>query len=180
MPIDDEQLDDLLRDVSVPHDLKATLLQIPDRESEAVSVARRSNSGFAFLGLLAAIAAAVLLFVNLPSAPLDVDENVSVAISDEEEIEELEGLLAQLEEERYSIELLAKAQELERSRLELLKEGPHLELKESLALAMSLSWESSLDRGASIESVRSELEYVASTFPGTRGAEIARNILQTN
>jgi hypothetical protein len=180
MPIEDEQLDDLLRDVSVPHDLKAKLLQIPDREPESLTVARRSNSGITILGLLAAIAASVLVFFNLPAAPVDVDENVSVAISNEEEIEGLESLLAQLDEERRSIELLSKARELDRSRLELLNEEPHLKLEESLALAMSLSWESSLDRGASIESVRSELEYVASTFPNTKGAEIARNILQPN
>ena len=180
MPIDDEQLDELLLDVSVPHDLKATLLQIPDRESETVNVARRSNSGIAIVGLIAVIAATVLVFLNLPAVPLGVDENVTVAISDNEEIEALEDLLAQLDEEFDSIKLLSKAQELERLRIELLNESPHLELKESLALAMSLSWESSLDRGANIESVRSELEYVASTFPNTKGAEIARNILQTN
>ena len=36
MPIDDKQLDDLLRDVSVPQNLKADLLEIPDRERETV------------------------------------------------------------------------------------------------------------------------------------------------
>ena len=43
-----------------------------------------------------------------------------------------------------------------------------------------MSWQSSLDQGASLESVEEELEYVVATYPNTQGAMQARQILQIN
>ena len=59
MAIEDEQLDEMLRDVSVPGDLKASLFAIADEpeESKSVSQTHSPKSYFLMANVIAAIAA---------------------------------------------------------------------------------------------------------------------------
>lgn len=173
MPIDDEQLDDLLRDISVPADLKATLLEIPDRDSEAISVPLRSKSYAAMLGTIAAIAATVLVFLYMgPTRVAKVpvpDDSVTV-----------EMLLAQLEQNQEAMKKVAEIQEMANQETQSFDTDPIYDPNETVALALSMAWQSSLDQGASFDSVKGELESLVASYPGTRGAEQARQILQIN
>lgn len=174
MPIDDEQLDELLRDVSVPDDLKTSLLQIPDQELNVVHEDSRPRARYrlAIAGLLAAIAATACIFLYLPKTP------VANHINDHSASAEL--LLAQMQRNVDAMAEIQQAAELEFSSEHVVEVEPIANFKESVALAMSLSWKASLDRGASIEFVKPELEYIINTFPGTRGADEARTILRIN
>jgi len=172
MPIDDEQLDDLLRDARVPTGLKSRLLEIPDEQAELLREVRGSKSRLAIVGALAAIAATVLVILNLPSADVanvqDVDKETA------------EQLLARMEQDLKAMEKICDAQDLELARLDASVKVPAVDLKEALSLAMSVSWQSAVDQGAKIESVKSELEYVINTYPNTAGAQQAQDILQAN
>jgi len=176
MPIDDKQLDGLLRDVSVPSDLKASLLQIPDQELQLAceESAPRSRTRLAVAGLLAAIAASVLIFVYLPATRV-TDQ---IPVQDNSEAAEL--LLARMERNLEAMSEIQQIADLDFAVQQTVDVAPVVNLEESIALAMSLSWKSSLDRGLSIEAVKPELEYVIDTFPGTRGADHAKSILQIN
>ena len=172
MPIDDEQLDELLRDVSVPRDLKASLLQIPGQDLSLSKVESRSRSRLAIVGALAAIAAMIIVFLNLPTT--------DVAVNNIEDGEAIESLLAQMQENLDTMDQVCVEFQTEFPRSAVLDVEPALNMEESLSLAMSVSWQSAVDRGASVESVKSELEYVINTYPNTLGAQQARNILQPN
>lgn len=181
MPLDDEQLDELLRDVSVPRDLKAKLLEIPNHESEATSFPPRSIAGplrsksyTAMLGTIAAIAATVLVVLYIaPSQVAEIESNV-------DESETVEMLLAELEQNQKSMNELLRFQEMANEQTHSLSIEPIYDPDETVALALSMSWQSSLDQGASLESVEEELEYVVATYPNTQGAMQARQILQIN
>lgn len=172
MPLDDRQLDDLLRDVSVPDDLKAKLQSIPDEQAESVHNVRGTTSRFTIVGVLAAIAATVLVIVNLSA--------VDVANNQNSNDETAEQLLGQMKQDLEAIEEICIDQNFEFARKDALRKEPANDLKEALSLAMSVSWQAAVDQGAKIESVKSELEYVINTFPNTAGARQAQNILQTN
>jgi len=79
-----------------------------------------------------------------------------------------------------AMEKICDAQDLELARLDASVKVPAVDLKEALSLAMSVSWQSAVDQGAKIESVKSELEYVINTYPNTAGAQQAQDILQAN
>ena len=174
MPIDDKQLDDLLRDISVPSDLKAALLEIPYRNSEAKSVPLRSKSFATMLGTIAAIAATVLVFLYV--APQQV-ANVEPVADDSETVA---MLLAELEQNTKAMNEVLKIQAMANQPAESLSTEPIYDPNETVALALSMSWQSSLDQGASFDLVKGELENVVANYPNTRGAEQARQILQIN
>jgi len=117
MPIDDEQLDELLRDVSVPHDLKASLLQIPDQELNVIHEDSRPRSGsrMAIAGLLAAIAATVLVFMYIPKTPIanHIDDDHSASA---------ERLLAQMQRNVDAMAEIQQTAELEFSSEQLVLE----------------------------------------------------------
>ncbi len=189
MTIEDEKLDELLRDVGVPCDLKASLLQIPGRDCETQLEVRRPISRSRFLAWVAGIAAMLLLFCALMIAKRGDQGGLATKSNDEEseviqkedmDFTSMDLVLAKMER---NLEDIARIQQLQNVGIPISDTYPRngrVELRESIALAMSLSWKSSLDQGASIASVRPELEYVVNTFPNTRGAAEAQSILQHN
>ncbi|QEG23201.1 hypothetical protein [Mariniblastus fucicola] len=174
MTLNDEQLDEMLRDVSVPDDLQAKLLQIPSEASDQPVVERASRSYSTLLGTLAVIAATVLLFVYF--AP----SNVAKSNSDVRDAEAVALLLADLQRNLDSMDEILKAQEIATQQNYSLSIEPVFEPDETVALAKSMSWQSALDKGASFDSVKKELESIVAFYPDTRGAQKARDLLQLN
>jgi hypothetical protein len=168
----DEKLDELLREVRVPTGLKASLMSIPDHSDVYVSTRTTLSKRGAFLGIAASVAAMVLVF--LYSQPSDV------AVIEKSDPETIGLLLAEMERNLESMELLQQIHELEHQQKRIERAEPLLSVDESVALAMTVPWKSSLDHGGSVENVRNELEYVINTYPGTRGAREAEAILQIN
>ena len=177
MTLDDEQLDDLLRQIEVPSGLKASLRTIPDRTDRNVEVDTfpTSKSWTALLGTVAALAASVVLYLalspNLTSNPGGVAGGIGGS-------SEIAMLLAEMEQDNESIDTLLQLQE---TRLSFEPESePIFDSNESVATALSLSWQAAIDRGASVDSVREELQYVVNQFPNTTGAQLAQGLLQIN
>ena len=106
MPIDDEQLDDLLRDVSVPQNLKADLLEIPDRERATVVVAPVvSRVRTAMIGTILAIAATIFVFLYIaPSEVAKVDPQADDA-------DEIAMLLDNMQRNQDAIDEILNAQD---------------------------------------------------------------------
>jgi len=180
MPIDDRQLDELLRDVEVPGDLKANLLKIPDEDSkpERQTVSKsKTKSRFAIVGVIAAIAASVLVIVNLPSGNVAINEGTIDPIVANQTAERL---LAEMKQDLEAIEEICFTQDVELAMRDALRVEPTVDFKESLSLAMSVPLQSALDQGLAIESIKPELEYVIASFPNTSGARQAQAILQNN
>lgn len=189
MPIDDEQLDALLRDVRVPRGLQQSLQRIPSQTPEVagntevagnVEVAGNAkprNPLAAWAGACTAIAAAVSVLIYFAPVPVAIRDNLNLGNTNRKSVE---ALLAQMEHNLDEINQIQIAQDLDSKRDARWKTAPAVDLRESVAMAMSLSWESSLDFGTSTESIEAELEYVIDKFPETRGAQRARRLLQSN
>ena len=174
MTIEDEQLDELLRAVKSPDGMSKRLSQIPNIESSPDHRILRNRKWLsATIGVAMTIAALVLLFLYVQ--PSEIAEH---STSDDQSDREIERLLSEVRDELNTIALLRKVRELENTTRSNPKPRPVLNLEESVAMAMSISWKSSLDHGGSIDNVRPELEYVINSFPGTRGARDAIEILQ--
>lgn len=172
MTLDDKQLDDLLRQIDVPSGLKASLLTIPDRDVE-VDVSPTSKSWTAILGTVAALAASVVLYFSLPPGFGLAPSNPDLASADEIAI-----LLAELEQNQATLDAI---RELQNTQPEIEPDvEPIFDAKESIAMALSLSWQSAIDRGASLDSVRDELQDVVDRYPETAGARRAQGLLQIN
>lgn len=178
MPLNDQQLDELLREIEVPSDMKAKLLEIPVESPKSMR-AKRRNPVVAILCAVAAIAATVLVIANLPLVPPAIDQHTSTKDA-ANETEAVGELLAQMKHDLEAMEEICFEQEIDLARSEALRLEPVVDLQESLALAMSVSWQSALDQGATIESVKPDLEYVIASYPNTAGARQAHNMLQTN
>lgn len=175
MKLNDEQLDDLLRQVDIPGGLKASLLSIPDRDL-SVEAGPTSKSWTTLLSTVAALAASVVLYFTF--APnLGRPNDILVADAGSNEVE-VEMLLAELQQEMDTLDSMMQLQEANLD-VELSTE-PIYDIKESVATALSLSWQSAIDRGASVDSVRNELQYVVDQYPETAGAHRAQGLLQIN
>lgn len=174
MPIDDKQLDDLLRDVSVPQNLKADLLEIPDREHETVVTPNRSRVRTAMLGTILAIAATIFVFLYI--APSEVAKVDPLA----DDADEIAMLLDEMQRNQDAIDEIMNVQDLAIGETTPINTAPLLDPDEVLASALSMSWQSSIDQGASVESMKKDLELVVTKYPNTRGAQRARELLQIN
>jgi len=171
MTLDDEQLDYLLRNVEVPGDLKASLLEIPDRDVVTVEALPPSKSWSVLLGTVTALAASVVLCFSI--APMVPKDGGLIADSDEIAI-----LLAEMQQNNESIDSILQLQQ-SNSRLEL-STDPIFDSQETIASVLSLSWQASIDQGASLNSVRDELQDVVDRYPDTNGAIRAQRLLQLN
>ena len=174
MPIDDEQLDDMLRDVSVPQDLKVKLLEIPDRDPGAVVASDSSHMRTTIVGTMLAIAALILVFLYIEPSQLAKVESQS------DDADAIAMLVDDMQRNRDAIDEILNAQDFANSEATSIDTSPLLDPDEVLASALSMSWQSSIEQGASVESVQKELELVVTKYPNTRGAQRARELLQIN
>jgi hypothetical protein len=175
MTLDDEQLDELLRKIEVPSGLKASLLTIPERDLEANEKPFQAKSWTAMLGTLAALAASIVLYFVITSTSPPKDNAIALADASKNEVA---MLLAEMEQTNESIDAILRWREIPRN--EEPSNEPIFDAKESVATALSLSWQAAIDRGASLESVREDLQYVVDKYPETAGAQRAQVLLQIN
>lgn len=175
LPIEDQELDSLLKRVDVPTSLKDSLLAIPQLEEEpnAVKAEPVSRSLTTMIGTLAALAASVLIYFSLTN--MTVVENANdIAAS-----EEVSELLSKMRENLASMDRIEESAKSSLPLHEHQSTTPIL-YDDAVATALSLSWESALEQGASLGSVRSELQFVVDHYPNTSGADLAKRLLVVN
>ena len=204
--LDDEQLDALLRDVSIPSDLKDSLRQVPqmpvapkdtiDKKHELKTNSSTNGQSFLWMMVLAASLAAVAAFVawqwyfspsvnngaNLagtghsnsihddtaavPTA--DMVNEISTLEELDLQIAALNSMLDQIEMEQLEQRVLVAKTEYE----------SELSDREAQSIIIALSSQISLPLGGKEDSVKSEMAQVMKKFPGSVGAELARDYLQ--
>ena len=183
---DDKKLDALLADIEVPPDLKDQLRRIPQNDvqrSEVVakdqSLAKRSHYNGRRLGLLA-IAAGLTGIAAYFAWP-----QPKARIADSDQIEILESTQNQMQTRWEQIDELFDQVEIERltSLVENTRGRQTLALlpdREIQAFVVSMSDQSAVYHGASVESVRADMSRVIAQYPGTHGARIAKQFLSDN
>jgi len=180
---EDSELDGLLRNVSVPPSLKASLLSIPDHDSGNPVVERSTVVGATkvLVGMFATLAATVLLYVCFAPTPV-VDLASSVASADSgasadsvTPAEDVSELLKEMRENLDSLNQL-KNYRIGRHFRRDIETSPILG-RDTIPMALAMSWQTALDRGASVNSIEDELQFVVDRYPETNGAEQARRLL---
>ena len=177
--ITDQQLDDMLRDVQVPVDLKDRLLKIPHTAQQNHSVVSLPDAALAELPRnrwLPYVLAATLLIIaggvatrwlpnNNPSTP-------DIIAKQNDNNEPFQDLAAR-EAENLTIE---------QSRIEqLLVHGSarsYLDPEDIASMIMALAPEYTVELGGSKTDLESEMVLVREKFPQSRGADLAQQILQ--
>jgi len=201
----DQQLDELLQDITVPQDLKALLKQIPSQSQEENSDRLDDNSGQmspasdsternttkskTWIGLI--LAASLIgfgLFVASHYLPNHNDAKPSMANSDNKTIGSSKGLAAsklELElEERELKSLKAQIHAIEMAQLEAkvlrVEQAAtfSMDQDEVESLIAAMTEEYSIPLGLPEAKVKSGMAQVIQKFPGTRGASIAESYLE--
>ena len=176
--ITDQQLDDMLRNVQVPADLKDRLLKIPhtaQQNHSAVNLPDAAPSELPRNRWLSYVLAATLLIIAgvvatqwLPNNP-----NTPEVIAKQKNNNEPSQDLAAREAENLTIE---------QSRIEqLLVHGSarsYLDPEDVTSMIMALAPEYTVELGGSQTDLESELALVREKFPQSRGADLAQQILQ--
>ena len=211
MPIDpkqfdDEQLDALLRDVSVPSDLKDSLRQIPpkhgiagvttDQKVERKTHKSQNGRPATWMMVLAASLAAVAAFAGwqwyagqngndagmvakIGQADSNDDaETIPNIVDDDAESK----LLAELDQEIATLTTMLDQIEIQKmkqllSQTETSRYETELANQDVQSLIIALSDQISLPLGGNSDSVESDMAQVIDKFPGSMGAEIAREYL---
>jgi len=192
----DQQLDELLQDITVPQDLKALLKQIPSQSQEENSDRLDDNSGQmspasdsternttkskTWIGLI--LAASLIgfgLFVASHYLPNHNDAKPSMANSDNKTIGSSKGLAAsKLELELEQIHAIEMAQ-LEAKVLRVEQAATFsMDQDEVESLIAAMTEEYSIPLGLPEAKVKSGMAQVIQKFPGTRGASIAESYLE--
>ena len=192
---DDEQLDALLRDVSVPSDLKDSLRQISQMTDESQDAIENKNepkknsspngSSVTWMLVLAASLAAVAAFAgwqwysgqNANDAPgMVVEMDRSNSNNDEQPIK-----LAELDQEISAVTAMLAQIEIQKMEQRLFHSETRYESelanREVQSIIVAIADQISLPLGGDSESVKSDMAQVIKTFPGSKGAEIAREYL---
>jgi|GEM_PF-4415580 len=180
MKPDDKQFDALLRDVSVPGELKQRLRQIPGEQplvtrSPVVSLPPKWIAGLA----LAAGLAGVAVWLNWP-----VDNSPGpglAAVEGAPEVATVDPQIA-IDQLNLEIELLTariRLRESEKRLAELQSANPMLELStnDQLSLALALSDQAAMEWGANPETVRADMQKTIGRYPDSAGAKIASQFL---
>lgn len=200
--ISDESLDFQLRQIDVPDDLKANLLNISEPSFESTRSVDRSNSfsrrsrAFAFAWSSVAVVAFVGLFFAVKASNKIDDSSRETALA-VAELAEPTGTSELNPESDLKAELTEFSEQLNRSHELLLKleiaqlESEIAELRrasitnvsdslsdfEKRSIAAAVSEETFHLLGGSDESTLSRLQKVQANFPGTQGAELAKDYI---
>ena len=177
--ITDQQLDDMLRNVQIPADLKDRLLKIPRAAQQDHSLVNLSDAApselprtrwqpyvlAATLLIIAGVVATQWLPNNNPNTP-------DVIAKQNDNNEPFQDLAAR-EAENLTIE---------QSRIEqLLVHGSarsYLDPEDVTSMIMALAPEYTVELGGSKTDLKSEMALVQEKFPQSRGADLAQQILQ--
>ncbi len=178
---DDEKLDAMLRDVSVPSGLMDRLREIPN---EPVVGIPDSNwkIGRRVIGLaLAAGLAGIVIWIAWPPAPSQLPVAMTPdSVTAEDELKKLE--LDRMNELALEIEMLSKRLELREleSKLRDLERTapiPSLSIEDTESLVLCLADQSAIAWGAEPESVRADMQKIIEMYPHTAGARTANEFL---
>lgn len=179
--ITDQQLDDMLRNVQVPADLKDRLLKIPHTAQQDHSLVNLPDAApselprtrwqpyvlAATLLIIAGVVATQWLPNNNPNTP-DV-----IAKQDNNEPSTQDLAAREAENQQLAIEQLRNEQLLARS-----SARSHLNPEDIASMIMALAPEYTVELGGSKTDLESELALVRKKFPQSRGADLAQQILQ--
>lgn len=191
MKFDDEQLDELLRDIDVPDSLAQSLREIPELHKTDVVSSHELSKGLGWIPMLA-IAASLLLLMSLAISSFDDATGDHGAIASNKSVEKNGGNVDASNDIDFEMELLKsklqsidlvlmrrktkrmqqKLAELKRSQL------PILSSSEQQSIVLSMSCQAAIEMGADLETVRDELEEVKLQYPDSQGAAIANRLLQ--
>jgi len=177
--ITDQQLDDMLRNVQVPADLKDRLLKIPRAAQQDHSLVNLSDAApseltrtrwqpyvlAATLLIIAGVVATQWLPNNNPNTP-DV-----IAKQDNNEPSTQDLAAREAENQQLAIEQLRNEQLLARS-----SARSHLNPEDIASMIMALAPEYTVELGGSKTDLESELALVRKKFPQSRGADLAQNL----
>lgn len=192
--ITDQQLDDMLRDVRVPGDLKERLLQIPhavQQDQSLVQLTDVATSDQKQTRWLPYVLAATLLILagiaatqwpannqNTPDVTAKQDSNPDNSPNDESPTNELTEYQAKLAAYEAEIQRL----ELEQANTEqLLAQSAarsYLDPNDISSMIMALAPEYSQELGGTKMDIKTEMALVLDEFPQTRGAELAEQMLE--
>lgn len=199
----DDQLDELLRDVVIPSDLKSRLKQISsetelDGADAGPTIARlesnnKSNTSW-MVFVLAASLIGIGLFVayqfwasvedggvqNQKIANIDVP--IIEKTNESTESIEFENSLAKFLEQQGELEATIHAIEVAQMKAQLaqLEQSAAIQLdqREVESMIAAMSEEYSIPLGVPEKQVESKMALVVERYPGTRGAEIAHEYLK--
>ena len=179
--ITDQQLDDMLRNVQVPADLKDRLLKIPRNTLQDHSLVNLPNAASselprtrwqpyvlaATLLIIAGVVATRWLPNNTPNTP-DV-------IAKQDNNNESSQVLAAREAENQQLAI-------EQLRIEQLvvhgSARSYLDSEDVTSMIMALAPEYTVELGGSKTDLESEMVLVRAKFPQSRGADLAQQTLQ--
>ena len=191
-PIDDDQLDALLREVHVPADLKSELLSIADDEPAVTKVTTPSRGMHSWHGALAASLAAIALFGTWAYWAVNTSgtsslPNGTIAERDSEgdtTSPEAAQLLAEMEALNTEFEMVLASTKLDRLEQELseMKSTPTLSLSrdEVLAITFAIADQTAVELGSSRDEAISDMRQVIERYPNTQGAKIAHEFIKTS
>ena len=179
--ITDQQLDDILRNVQVPADLKDRLLKIPhtaQQDHSLVNLPDAAPSELPRTRWQPYVLAATLLIIAGVVATRWLPNNNSntpdvIAKQDNHEPSTQDLAAREAENQQLAIEQLRNEQLLARS-----SALSHLNPEDIASMIMALAPEYTVELGGSKTDLESELALVRKKFPQSRGADLAQQILQ--
>lgn len=194
---DDEQLDALLRNVSVPADMKDSLRQIPqltdepqdttDNKNEPKRNSSSNGHSVTWMMVLAASLAALAAFAGWqmysgqnasdePAMAVEIDRSTTNTEGEDSlELAELDQEISTLTAMLAQIEIQKMEQQLSNTETRYEAELANREVQ---SIIIAVADQTSLPLGGDSESVKSDMAQVIKTFPGSMGAEIARKYLE--
>ncbi len=181
MKPNDEQLDDLLRDLTVPAGLKQTLLRIPNEQPvvahPAVLFPAWRIAGWVLAAGIAGVACWFCWPLDKPVGgnPVAVTDNRALSGNDSRAQLEID----QLDQEIEVLNARIRLREAELRLAELWRDQPRSEVSgaDQLSLALALSAQSAIELGVGRDAVREDMQKVVQRYPQSAGAEIASQFL---
>lgn len=186
--ITDEQLDALLRDVTMPGDLKQRLLAVTDVEPAALRREKSRSKGLPWKRVLAAAAslAGIALFSLWAFSGGSQRANPKVATNKTppksvETTAEVDQLLAEFKQLSDELDSLQTESKLNRIDQLLAEASPRqrslLPDEELISTVLAIAEQTPVILGASPESTIKDMEKIVEKWPGTRGAVIAQEFI---
>lgn len=193
---EDEQLDELLRQVDVPEGLKADLRKLAEGtkvngvQSASLPPFNSRKKLFPSLLLLAATLLGVSAFIAWPYLGKDdstggmakkIDDSGQVNKSNEDSNLDLQPNLQQIQNLQEKVDATLTKLEISRleRRLEKLRSGStgQLDQNQYTSIILAMADQTVIDLGGSTESVQTNMVSVIDNFPNSKGAEIAQQFL---
>ena len=180
-PMDDHELERMLREVPIPAKLKENLRRIPDQgSSQSVVKTNHSGRGSAIAWMASLATAAALVFMLTRTWVRKADENSPKPIETakhENVQQQIADCLRRMEEINAEMDVAIAESQLASQRSSISGIDARLGPPELHSLILAESSRAALQFGLSTEVVKSDLQSIQKRFPNTHGAVIAQNLL---